>query len=784
MRSSPITAEELRSTLQSCRDSAPGPDGIPYSIIGLLWPVFGAILTNAWNYSLTTSKLPTSHKQSYLRLIPKAGKDLRRLTNWRPITLSNCDHKLITKTYSKRLCEKLADKIDERQTAYLKGRLINDNIRSMISTINITQEEVTDGLLVALDAKKAFDSVSHQYIERCLESFGCKSFVPIFKILYSELRTDIIINGKVVRGFLVKRAGKQGDALSCIIFIMCMEPLLRNIELNPLIAPITSRILDRTLPKTYAYADDINATIQESQISLQSLFLEYERLSRKSGLELNADKTEIMRLGGHNERTLRVTYLNKTFVIETIPKIKINGILFQRDTKAMEQENVDAACARIDQQFNRWAKRSLTTLGKVLIVKTFGISQIIYIMQSLVISPVSFKKLNALLYKFIWNRHYRAAKAPERIERAIVNKPLKLGGLGMLDIEALDASLKLRALGRLLSTKHPFLGMIKERIDLKEFFNPCTNLNIEGVSAKGIEFLKGDRNKLWGKEAVENNVLLNKAIRDTSIKQVVSSNGLRSIGFFTIWRRGARKIKDLTANDLFELRRHISAEKLNGIERARVLGLGALTEDEHKMYLVTNQFKPLIKCTSSELRVERSTIEPIVSYKIGMNLTRTEALSWGLKLTKVSSTAHKNIILRVAHGDIYTKAKLLRFGLAPDSTCPRCNEVETLRHKFIECDYVKRIWDVAFKYTKEFTLSDPTREERTKAVLGAYLNSNSPILTLNCEILHRINGLRQENYLIHPRILVKAAARAVLKKEKHGKCKDVLKSICDRMMLS
>ena len=74
----------------------------------------------------------------------------------------------------------------------------------------------------SLDAKKAFDSVSHSYIELCLKKFGCKSFVPIFRTLYSELSTDIIINGRIETGFKILRGVKQGDALSCIIFIMCM----------------------------------------------------------------------------------------------------------------------------------------------------------------------------------------------------------------------------------------------------------------------------------------------------------------------------------------------------------------------------------------------------------------------------------------------------------------------------------------------------------------------------------------------------------------------------------
>ena len=244
----PITSEELRTTLHSCSDSAPGPDGIPYSIIGLLWPLFGPLLSDAWNHSLKTGKLPPSHKQSYLKLIPKAGKDVRKLTNWRPISLSKCDHKLITKSYSKRLSEKVSNLIEENQTTYIKGRLINDNIRSINATARIANEEGLSGLLVALDAKKAFDSVSHDYIERCFEKFGCKAFIPIFRTLYSELRTDIIINGKIVRGFLVKRGVKQGDALSCIIFIMCMEPLLRNIKENAEIKPIVSNVLQTALP--------------------------------------------------------------------------------------------------------------------------------------------------------------------------------------------------------------------------------------------------------------------------------------------------------------------------------------------------------------------------------------------------------------------------------------------------------------------------------------------------------------------------------------------------------
>ena len=378
----PITIQDLERTLLTCKDSAPGPDGIPYSIYRVLWRTIGPILVEAWNYTINTGKLCPSHKVSFLKLIPKVGKDNKKLTNWRPITLSNCDHKLITKTYSNRMCSAIAQRLKERQTAYIKGRLINDNIRAILATIDLTNNEDLDGLLVSLDAKKAFDSVEHSFIEKCLTKFGLGNFVPIFKILYSELKSDIIINGRITDGFCIRRGVKQGDALSCILFIMCMEPLLRNIEENQLINELSSNKYGN-LPKVYAYADDVSSIIVNSERGLQALFDEYERLTKASGLELNADKTEIMRLRRHNpnndvaQLNFNVHYCGRTYQIETLPEIKINGIIFQQNVAQVVQVNVEIALKKIDRILRGWAARHLSVLGKILIVKTFAISQVI-----------------------------------------------------------------------------------------------------------------------------------------------------------------------------------------------------------------------------------------------------------------------------------------------------------------------------------------------------------------------------------------------------------------------
>ena len=666
---------ELRGVLDTCSDSTPGPDGITYRVWRELWTTASPILLEAWNYSISVGKLPPSHKTSYLKLIPKLGKDLKKLTNWRPITLSNCDHKIFSKLYSVRIGKLVGQRISENQTAYLKGRLINDNVRSLIATINLASSEADiDAILVSLDAKKAFDSVEHSYIRTCLRKFGLENFLPIFDTLYSELRSDILINGRIVRGYQIKRGVKQGDALSCIIFIMCVEPLLRNLEKNNLIQPVSSVSLGSNLPKAYAYADDINCVIKNDLNSLQRIFWEYERLSRLSGLVLNADKTEIMLIRSNNVRNVinnqnlfRIRYMGD--------RHDINGIILCEDLELLKERNVDEVCRKINSQLKKWGRRNLSIIGKILITKTFGVSQLIYLLQSLSVSERHYKKLNHLLYKFIWNKHYLAAKAPERIKRDIVNKPITLGGLGMLDIRELDDSLKLKALGRLATSKHPMLSKLRDKLNLEEFFFPTTNIKCDEVITRGLELLKLDRTTLFGNDALLRDRTFIWYLRELKLKRILSEAGKASLIFYNLRRQGKDKLGQLNHNELRSLTRFVKPLILKACTAALAVNPG-IVDPPPLNYYTGQTFSSLDKLTSKAIRLLRSDKTPINTFKLGALITPNKSLSWGLNVSKLTNTKHKDILLRLVHGELYSREQLYRYNLNDSPSCPRCGEIE------------------------------------------------------------------------------------------------------------
>lgn len=135
-------------------------------------------------------------------------------------------------------------------------------------------------------------------------------------------------------------------------------------------------------------------------------------------------------------------------------------------------------------------------------------------------------------------------------------------------------------------------------------------------------------------------------------------------------------------------------------------------------------------------------------------------------------------MLRVAHGDVYCKERLYRFGLVDSPTCPRCDNIETVDHKLLECHYAKMVAKeliLITNYLRTNPVDPPTPNINT--LLGAF-EPNETILTIHAEVISRILGLTDmQNYLLRPKSLIKASIEHLIRCEKNEIRKDTLKSL-------
>ena len=279
----------------------------------------GPIILDAWKYSMETGLLAPSQRESVICLLTKKGKDKRLVSNLRPITLSNCDLKFITKLYTKRINLILSKIISINQSAYVNGRQVHDGLR-LIDAVKDHCKDQQRGYLVSLDAKKAYDSVSHKFIEKTLTNFGFDDgFVKIFRRLYRDISTKVLVNGFQTEKIEIGRGVKQGDALSCSLFILLMETLIRNLNHNENIKNIN--ILGKGISKVTAYADDI-ALLTKDIPSIVNSLKTYEKFSTVSGLFINPEKTEIMNLKKYiNDEVINVDIYGSPVIINTSDKL-------------------------------------------------------------------------------------------------------------------------------------------------------------------------------------------------------------------------------------------------------------------------------------------------------------------------------------------------------------------------------------------------------------------------------------------------------------------------------
>ena len=107
------------------------------------------------------------------------------------------------------MTENISRVITGSQTAYLRNRSISDNLRLVAMANKIAKKDQRlNGLLIALDAKKAFDFVDHQYIRDVLTKIGLADMVRIFDLLYAENKVDIMLNIKICKGYCIQWSQK------------------------------------------------------------------------------------------------------------------------------------------------------------------------------------------------------------------------------------------------------------------------------------------------------------------------------------------------------------------------------------------------------------------------------------------------------------------------------------------------------------------------------------------------------------------------------------------------
>jgi hypothetical protein len=153
--------------------------------------------------------------------------------------------------------------------------------------------------VLLVDFVKAFDSVEHEYIRKCMEHFNIGPIlIRMVMTLLNERKACINLGNMYSKTFDIKRGTPQGDRASPYIFVICVEILLIKIEMGGggIVRGRTAlgRRGENVNSLCEAFADDLtvlfNLTVEALRVILDIL----DGFSKLSGLAINREKTHIM----------------------------------------------------------------------------------------------------------------------------------------------------------------------------------------------------------------------------------------------------------------------------------------------------------------------------------------------------------------------------------------------------------------------------------------------------------------------------------------------------------
>ena len=156
-----VTVGEIVKAIQQMSNGkSPGTDGLTVEFFKVFHKELKEPLLESYNYSFDYGLLSIEQRRGIINLIPKPGKDLRELRNWRPITLLSTDYKMLTKILASRLQQVLLKIISNCQTGYIKGRQIGCSIRTIEDIYDCCYQRDISGLMLIADFEKVFDSLN------------------------------------------------------------------------------------------------------------------------------------------------------------------------------------------------------------------------------------------------------------------------------------------------------------------------------------------------------------------------------------------------------------------------------------------------------------------------------------------------------------------------------------------------------------------------------------------------------------------------------------------------
>lgn len=321
---SEITLSELQETLNNCKNTSAGPDGIPNIFIKNLPETGIKYILRIFNCIWTHNIFPDKWHEATVIPIPKAGKNSKHKESYRPISLTCCMCKLMEKIINNRLKWYLESNnvISPFQHGFRQFHSTVDSLATIENCICEAFINKQHLVAVALDMEKAYDMLWKHRIIKILRKHQVVGNMLNFAKNYLKNRSvRVRVNGHLSEKYKIENGVPQGGVISVTFFLLAINEITQSIQ-----APV----------KCSFYADDgtillAGKNLKTSEKILQNTLNQLQIFSNQTGFKFSKSKTTVTIFSKSKTDGSDIELYLDNQKLNILNEVKILGLTF--DTK-------------------------------------------------------------------------------------------------------------------------------------------------------------------------------------------------------------------------------------------------------------------------------------------------------------------------------------------------------------------------------------------------------------------------------------------------------------------
>ena len=216
-----ITTEEFSAAIARLKNTAPGPDGVRNVDIQHLSEEEKRELLSIYRESFDRGMIPEDWTHSFLKPLPKPGKDHKKLNGYRILTMQNTVGKLMESIIARKLARDLEERnvLPPNQGGFRQGKCTWENAAAFAYEVYEGFQRKEQTLAVAIDLEDAYNRVSFKLLIDLLLQYGVSMTITRWIAAAMLERTVVLRLGDWSSASLKLTMGlPQGSPLSPVLY--------------------------------------------------------------------------------------------------------------------------------------------------------------------------------------------------------------------------------------------------------------------------------------------------------------------------------------------------------------------------------------------------------------------------------------------------------------------------------------------------------------------------------------------------------------------------------------